>query len=434
MTDTINPYLVARNHYLFAIVFFLGISLLITIKTTVDFDVLFFQLLTILLSTLFFVCSLKKNTSKYFFYTSLIYGCLLVGLFHLFGFLDLPPDGYNYMMDAETAAMRPGGIIEENLKFVDAVGSSAHIDDLGYMIICTAAHRIFGLEGGELFLELFKVLIHAFSCQILFKLCKKYLTTEKNSAIITSLWAFNTYIGYFATSKLKEPVFAFVILSAVYYMYKVIDRKTVINAVIFATWTALSFLFRAVAPIYFIAAFIICKYFQRFLKTKTITLGIIFSIILVAFGSNIFIRHFSSAAGMIMDRLEENQGIATQILNIINVFIAPYPAFSTKNQEVSLYTAQYAIINSAFSVFVFLGMFRAIKYEIKCMYPLMIVLMINSLMLIITGFSMNPRYTYITVFLAYAFIPIGFYYVKKKGLIITFMLFLGVVTYMYNLR
>lgn len=125
--------------------------------------------------------------------------------------------------------------------------------------------------------------MYAWACVVIYRLLDTIYENKEWNKIILGLVAFNSYVPYFATSGLKELVFAFVVVLAVYYLYKVLQVPTLINFLLFAVFTITTFFFRAMFPIFFVFAFLTCKYFAFLLKPKIIMIAIAFGFVLVLF-------------------------------------------------------------------------------------------------------------------------------------------------------
>ena len=277
--------------------------------------------------------------------------------------------------------------------------------------------------------------MYAWACVVIYRLLDTIYENKEWNKIILGLVAFNSYVPYFATSGLKELVFAFVVVLAVYYLYKVLQVPTLINFLLFAVFTITTFFFRAMFPIFFVFAFLTCKYFAFLLKPKIIMIAIAFGFVLVLFFSVLLQEYLPMAAGGIKDRLSmEKANQMFKYLNVINAFVSPYPAVNSTNQVVNLTTFQYGVMNSSFAIWGILGLYHCIKEKLSDLFPAMIILLMNSFMLIIYGFAMNARYTYVTIFCLYAFVPLGLAYYFKWKYMIPYLLFILSLSFVYNMR
>ena len=395
-----------------------------------ELNTVIFQSLILYISYGFFAFFQRRPlTSSEVFLDSILYATLTSTIFLGLDFVDRPNDSFFY-------ASKGLQVANSQFDFFTALTTSVDDQsDWGGLIFTAFGYILGGEEYGPFILVLLKILLYSWACILLYKLFDTIYENKEWLKIILGLVAFNSYVPYFATAGLKELVFVFVVVLAVYYLYKVLQVPTLINFLLFAIFTITTFFFRAMFPIFFVFAFMACKYFAFLLKPKIIMIAVAFGFVLVLFFSVLLQEYLPMAAGGIKDRLSlEKTNQMFKYLNVINAFVSPYPAVNSTNQVVNLTTFQYGVMNSSFAIWGILGLYHCIKEKLSDLFPAMIILLMNSFMLIIYGFAMNARYTYVTIFCLYAFVPLGLVYYFKWKYMIPYLLFILSLSFVYNMR
>ena len=395
-----------------------------------ELNTVIFQSLILYISYGFFAFFQRRPlTSSEVFLDSILYATLTSTIFWGLDFVDRPNDSFFY-------ASKGLQVANSQFDFFTALTTSVDDQsDWGGLIFTAFGYILGGEEYSPFILVLLKILLYSWACILLYKLFDTIYENKEWLKIILGLVAFNSYVPYFATAGLKELVFVFVVVLAVYYLYKVLQVPTLINFLLFAIFTITTFFFRAMFPIFFVFAFMACKYFAFLLKPKIIMIAVAFGFVLVLFFSVLLQEYLPMAAGGIKDRLSmEKTNQMFKYLNVINAFVSPYPAVNSTNQVVNLTTFQYGVMNSSFAIWGILGLYHCIKEKLSDLFPAMIILLMNSFMLIIYGFAMNARYTYVTIFCLYAFVPLGLVYYFKWKYMIPYLLFILSLSFVYNIR
>lgn len=395
-----------------------------------ELNTVIFQSLILYISYGFFAFFQRRPlTSSEVFLDSILYATLTSTIFWGLDFVDRPNDSFFY-------ASKGLQVANSQFDFFTALTTSVDDQsDWGGLIFTAFGYILGGEEYGPFILVLLKILLYSWACILLYKLFDTIYENKEWLKIILGLVAFNSYVPYFATAGLKELVFVFVMVLAVYYLYKILQVPTLINFLLFAIFTITTFFFRAMFPIFFVFAFMACKYFAFLLKPKIIMIAVAFGFVLVLFFSVLLQEYLPMAAGGIKDRLSmEKTNQMFKYLNVINAFVSPYPAVNSTNQVVNLTTFQYGVMNSSFAIWGILGLYHCIKEKLSDLFPAMIILLMNSFMLIIYGFAMNARYTYVTIFCLYAFVPLGLVYYFKWKYMIPYLLFILSLSFVYNMR
>ena len=304
------------------------------------------------------------------------------------------------------------------------------ISDMGYSLPLYICVYLFGWDVGLFVMGILKLLCHTISVVFIYKLSCTFIGI-KNSMFVALLWGLNINNSFFILAGLKESLFVIAVLYAVYRMYTQIQRPCLKNIFLFLFASFLTILFRAVFPAFFILTYI--GYFVIFkIRSKRLKYLIAAITFVLCFVAVLII--FSSSFQTIMYMMEEDEEFtkAPIYLKIINGFVYPYPCIRIDGAKANLLVASYSAIHASFAIFAIMGLFYVIKNKQKQLFPLIGVFSLNTLMLIITGFSMNIRFLYPTHILYYVFIPIGITYYFKRKIYVPYMCFVFLIVVMYN--
>ena len=155
--------------------------------------------------------------------------------------------------------------------------------DWGGLAFTALGYILGGEEYGPFFSALLKILLYSWACVLIYKLFDTIFENKEWIKIILGLVAFNSYVPYFATAGLKELVFAFVVVGAVYYFYSVLRNPSLVNFLLFALFAISTFFFRAIFPIYFVAAHILfvkqLNYIKKILAVAHIVAAAFFTVL-----------------------------------------------------------------------------------------------------------------------------------------------------------
>ena len=304
------------------------------------------------------------------------------------------------------------------------------IGDMGYSLPLLLCVNLFGWDTGLFVMGMVKLLCHTLSGILIYKLVVNYIGNN-NAMFVALLWGLNLNNSFFILAGLKESLFVIAVLYAVYRMYAQIRKPSLVNLIFFLVASFITILFRVVFPAFliltYVGYFVLFNVHNKRLKYITVLITMIISIMVVLF-------IFSSSFQTVLAMMEEDEEF-TKVpiyLKIINGFIYPYPCIRIDGAKANLLVASYSAVHSSFAIFAIMGIYYIIKKREKDLFPIMGVFILNTLMLIITGFSMNIRFLYPTHILYYVFVPIGLTYYFKRLIYVPYMFILFIIVFMYN--
>lgn len=346
-------------------------------------------------------------------------------------------DGDNYIFVARKVAAYPN-LFDGFKAFLHGISGSYYEDlsDLGYISILSSLYFLFGEEVGNFLDIILKICAHTATVFYIYKIFDKFVNCRRSGyyGLITGLiFGVSIFPAYYSYGILKESYFTFVVVLSVYRLYILACRFSIKNLLVFALCIFWSYMFREIIPLYFIVAYAIYMYLRKkkpiYTQIVVVTL-FVFSII----GMSIMVTVFPDLENTFAAR-EEKYDASTigMMMNMTGPFLAPIPALNKYNVNSNLCVFSYGVINISFAYFALLGIYNTLKNGIACLYPMLFVLLLNSIMVILTGYAINARYTYIVAPLYYSFIPFGFKYHKKLYLLGYIITIIG-LTYIYNSR
>jgi hypothetical protein len=293
--------------------------------------------------------------------------------------------------------------------------------------------------------------LHTVSSIYVYKL-SCYLIDKTKSKIVLLFWGLNTISIYSNSNGLKETIFTLFVVLAVYHLYVFNAHKTIHHFLLMSLFVCATWFFR-----FYISLFIILTFFGYVVFKKIFNryylLLIILAFILGLFALNIltiFIPELSYVSGVFNMRLNKgfgNNGLFSQLLNFFFAFISPFPAYSVQNTTHQILFSAYSIMKVYFSFFAIYGIYHAINIQDVRIYPLIMIVILNIILCITSGFSIDYRFAYPTSFLYMILMLYGFGYfmqmkicfLKKikinKSIIQTFLFSVCIgITILYNFR
>lgn len=427
------------KHYI-SIVFSIIIILYILISFKADISdnyIVLWQVISIIIFLFTFHIGKKVNI-KHILLLVFIYQILFSYLLFSHYLINLNDSfGYNAVdskLYSDIAKISRNLTFEDTIKYI-----SLYLDDysdLGYPIYLK---YIYFLGNGDIVVSSSLLIITNCFWQLLttiitYKLSCKIIG-HKKSKYVALLWGLNTCSVFLNSSGLKEPVFSFLCMTTMWYIYKLKYNKNLTN-IIFTTLLIIStFFFRYYVSLFFIIivmGFVIFPYFyNKFFKTFIIT-----SIIICLFLTSllaIYMPEIYNAINRTQEMYKES-GIIYQFMTYILAFISPIPKFFEFKTPQSLIMLTYSIIKFYFSIFGIVAAYQIMKYKRELFYPLITISLFQILLLIVSGRAVDYRYAYITMPCFFILIVEGIYICKNKYIVYSYLLFASLIVIMFNLR
>lgn len=346
-------------------------------------------------------------------------------------------DGENYIYVVRKIAVY-SNLFDGFKAFLRGISGSYYyeLSDLGYVSILSTLYYVFGESLGNFMDIILKLCAHTATVYYVYKIFTRYIEHEEcndNGLVAGLVFGVSVFPAYYTFGILKESYFTFAVVLSVYWMYKLIDQISVKNLLAFVLCVFWTYTFRGIMPLYFVVAYMMYIYLKnkKAIQVQVVVLTMFFlSVVSMSFLVSILSQLETS-----FDARSEkyDASMVGMIMNITGPFLSPIPAINKYNVNSNLCVYSYSVINLSFAYFALLGIFNVLKNGIIKMYPILFVLLLNSIMVILTGYAINARYTYIVAPLYYSFIPFGFKYYKNIHMIV-FVIGILWLTYTYNAR
>ena len=364
-------------------------------------------------------------------------------------FLNVTGDELGFLENiVDSGTYREDAFITRHLTFSQTIeflssNISLDISDYGFPIILRIAYIIGGDKYGNFVMMLFNVVFHTASTLLLYKTCQKFLRNEL-CKIIAILWGFNLISIWINVSGLKETVFLFFILFTTYHLYGFYTKKSIYHLSIFLIGVFIVALFRIYLSVFFISILLLTFFPKTFYAKYTPLIWAIIIIVIINF-ITVF-SYFFPVLQYVYDigqTRNETSGIRG-IISIIFPVIGPFPAFLVSQSENSnlntFFFSAFSFIKMVFSIFGIYGIYYIVKKKVTDIYPMVTFFILNTLLVVITGFELHYRFIYCALPL---FIVITIYglnqYVQANKKIYRqifpiFLIFCTLVAYLYNCR
>ena len=228
----------AIRYYGIVVLLYTLFSLSFILNCKAELSTVLFQSLILYISFGFFVFFQHRplNSSEVFL-DSVLYATLTSTIFLGLDFVDRPNDSFFYASKGLIVANSEYDIFTALAKYV------SDQSDWGGLAFTALGYILGGEEYGPFFSALLKILLYSWACVLIYKLFDTIFENKEWIKIILGLVAFNSYVPYFATAGLKELVFAFVVVGAVYYVYSVLRNPSLVNFILFALFAIITFFF-----------------------------------------------------------------------------------------------------------------------------------------------------------------------------------------------
>jgi hypothetical protein len=292
--------------------------------------------------------------------------------------------------------------------------------DWGYNIYKYFITRLIGDAEKALFVIcMINACLHTISSYYLYKLAKYFVDT-KEAVVIILLWGISITSLYFNTSGLKETIFLFLIVLAVYHLCAFCKSNNGINKkihfILMVIFIATTWLFRYYISLFIFLTFIGCVPLRK-IYNKYFPLILLGIFLICLFGLNLLFVFMPELVYVVTSLTTSGEGIVdyvggnlivASIINCTLAFLSPIPAFSADNVNVNLLICTYSIMKIYFSFFGLYGIYHAVKTNNINIYPIITILAFNVVLCIVASFSLEFRFAYPTSFLYNILIVYGF--------------------------
>lgn len=320
--------------------------------------------------------------------------------------------------------------------YLTSEGYSA--SDLGFPFFIQLAYSIGGAQYGNLVMIIFNSICHTLSTYMIYRLSLKFLSSNE-SKIIAVFWGLNLISIWLNVSGLKETIFSMIVIYTMFIYYKFYYNKSIRNLALFVMGVVGVWFFRYYLSLFFILVFIapyvLRASYKKLLPTLLI-LGFVFAMTAISILGAI-LPELSGVDNALEQRSSE-MSLIERYLTYFLAFIGPVPTIINATNVASIIFAITVFVKMILNGFGIYGIYIILKEKLSRFYPLLIFFTLNTILIIITGFSLNYRYSYLSMPFFIIISVYGFSRYKEfkygKLCFILYTLFVFALIVLFNFR
>lgn len=312
------------------------------------------------------------------------------------------------------------------------------ISDYGYPFVQRWVFILLGKEAGVFGMVVLNLFFHVLTSFYLYKL-SSFLLGYEESKLVVFLWGINICAVWLNVSGLKEQIFVFLVVMATYHMYIFARKRRIMNLLLFFCFVMCIWFFRYYVSLFFLIIFFFSVCFKS-LYNRLFFVYCIGIVITVLFGINILVYFMPelNVIEVVRGKIAEINGSNTFIYHAISTvfaFLGPIPTFLDTPKKMNLLISAYSIWKLMFSIFGIYAAYYLVKNHKVQFYPLINMVLFNTLLTIVSGYALSYRYVYITMPLYLILMVYGIkLLIKKKIYISIYICFCLLASLFFNLR
>lgn len=244
------------------------------------------------------------------------------------------------------------------------------------------------------------------------------------------LWSFNMASIFFNVSGLKEPLFCLLCTLTLYSMYKWKISKSYSALCLFIISLISTWFFRYFVSIFFILIFIGFCIIPRLFNKHFILICISATLVCLSFTDILiyFMPELTYAVNFV--EATKPNGLTLYIYYLLS-FLSPIPKFISNGDTFSIIIGEYAFIKFGFSICALVGSWFLIKKHFYIAYPLIVLSLFTTLLLIFSGAYIDFRFSYVTM-PAFFILMLGGFKYTQKYIKVGYLLFSSIIIYLFN--
>ena len=275
------------------------------------------------------------------------------------------------------------------------------VDDWGFCIVASVVYYMFGSDAGFFILALLNAVFVVWGACLIYRIAKRF-SSEMNARAVCLLWAVMPFSLYTSSVGLKENYMVFLVIAAVYCVYRYQERSSLKFLLIGIGSILALLLFRTALTFMLALSFL----FVFLLKSRSFTrhvnlwllVGGFFSFIMftvaVDFIGSIRGNVTAESLGNQADNIEGHAGIVVTITNLLAILIGPFPSFISDPVKVNYITLYSfgAMVKMWLSFYYVYGVVRILQKREVYFYSMLVFIVFHSLMLVVSFYSLHDRY------------------------------------------
>mgnify|MGYP000845942678 FL=1 len=321
--------------------------------------------------------------------------------------------------------------------FANTTHFLAELSDQGFPFVLGSIYRLTNGDIGltKSILVIINLLSQAGALFFTYQIGKR--TNLSHSQIMwgIALWGLNSASIYFNVVMLKEPIFLFLCMGTIYFIYRARESKTVMLwHVLTIFFILLTWFFRYYMSLFFIIVYIAYCHFPH-LYVRFFSVFCIAAIVICLVTPGIL--------GMYMDEIAfinksndlyfENKSWLFKVTSAPITLWGPIPRFNSIEYLSEQFLLTFSVPKFFMSSLAVYGAFKAIQNKKSELYPLISITLFTALLLVVSHHMLDYRYAYIVMPCTYILIVFGATF-KSKWLYPTTIVIASLAMILYNLQ
>lgn len=269
--------------------------------------------------------------------------------------------------------------------------------DLGFPFFIRLAYFIGGASYGNFVMIIFNSICQTLSTYMIYSLSLKFLSSNE-SKIVAIFWGLNLISIWLNISGLKESVFSMIVIYTMFFYYKFYYNKSIQNLVLFVFGVVGIWFFRYYLSLFFILVFMapyVLRASYKQLLPILLILGFVFAMTAISILGAILPE--LSGVDNVLEQRSAGMSLIQRYLTYFLAFIGPVPTIINATNVASIIFAITVFVKMILNGFGIYAIYIIFKEKSCRFYPLLIFFMLNTILIIITGFSLNYRYSYLSM-------------------------------------
>ena len=265
------------------------------------------------------------------------------------------------------------------------------------------------------------------------------LLSKWEAKLVVLLWGLNVCSVWLNVSGLKEQVFVFLIVLAMYYIYLFDIKRNIRYLLLFCCFVFAIWFFRYYVSLFLLIIFLFFILFKN-LYNRFFLIYCVGIVGVVLFGLKILIYFMPELVVIegVRAKVAEANGQNTlmyHVLSSVFAFLGPIPSFLDTPKKMNLLISVYSVWKILFSIFGLYASYWLIKKQKSQFYPLINLVLFNTLLTIVSGYALSYRYVYITMPLYLILMVYGVkLLINRKFFLATYCSFCLLASLFFNLR
>lgn len=403
-----------------------------------NFAYIVVQFVLLLFSSLF-ICKGIHLTVRLNIFSLLFYQIVLTLSLHLyFVYVECLPFGFNPVdaityLDITKFSMKCS--FSEYLDYMK--WNNCELSDYGFPTILRFVYRLAGgVDAGitaMCIVNSFSIVLGAWG---IYKL-SLFFVEHHWAKVVALFWGVNSCSIWSNVCGMKESIFTTILIFTMYYMYGFWVKKKMRFFWCFVLFLVLTIFFRFYLSLFFVLLFVF-KFFYSGCLSRFVPFFMLLLTILAAFTTYFISTNLPIIDMILLNQEEKATGLSMILANMLVGFIGPLPNYFEHDNPEALMYAPFSAFMVFFGIYAILGAWFILKERVLKLYPLLLFVFLNILLVISTIHSFDYRFSYTMVPFYFILVVYGMINGRKlkynKVLHYIYYPFCFLLVFWYNIR